>query len=98
MRKRENVQNEDSLTIAWKCTQGGESLKPIKLDLLRIKCRNARMQTNTRGVHIDVCCEYRAGLKQIFGEHVWVKLDVFHWMRRWDKALANSKSEKGAIF
>jgi len=93
-----NVQNEDGLTIAWKCTEGGESLDPIRGDLLRLKRWNTRLNTTTKGIYIDVCCKYRQGLKRIFGQHVWVKLDVFHWMRRWDSILVNSKLEKGAIF
>ena len=93
-----NAQNEDGLTTLWKATDGGESLVPIKSDLLRLKQRNARLQKTTKAICIDVCCKYRNGLKSIFGNDVFVGLDCFHWMRRWDKALANPKSEKGAMF
>ena len=92
-----NVQNEDGLTILWKVTDGGESLLPIECDLIRLKQQNTRLQKTLKAIYIDVCCKCRNGLRSIFGD-VFVGLDCFHWMRRWDKALHKPKSEKGAIF
>jgi len=93
-----NIQNEDGLTVLWKATDGGESLDPIKADLIRLKQRNVRLENPTKAIYIDVCCKFRKGLQNVFGANVFVGLDCFHWMKRWDKALAKPKSEKGAIF
>jgi len=93
-----NVQNEDGLTMLWKATDGGESLKPLRADLLRLKQRNEHLNTATKGIYVDDCCKHRNGLQAIFGKECFVNLDPFHWQRRWDKALAKPKSEKGAIF
>ena len=93
-----NIQNEDALTILWKATDGGESLLPIKADLICLKQRNMRLQKPTKAIYIDVCCKFRKGLQDIFGSDVFVGLDCFHWMKRWDRALAKPKSEKGATF
>jgi len=93
-----NVQNEDGLTLTWKMTSTGETLDTVKPDLLRLERRNKRQQITTKVVYINDCCKFRSGLKRIFGGDVFVGLDVFHWCKRWDAAMANSKSENGAIF
>ena len=93
-----NVKNEDGLTLSWKAADGGESLLPLKPDLLRLKLRNARLNATTKGVYIDDCCKHRNGLQGIFGKDCFVNLDPFHWQCRWDRALAKPKSENGAIF
>jgi len=93
-----NVQNGEGLTALWKACTGGESLDPVKSDLLSLKNRNIRHDRPTKGIYIDDCCKYRNGLQATFGQDVWVKLDSFHWMKRWDKALLKPSSEKGHIF
>jgi len=92
-----NVQNGDGLTVLWKACSGGESLESVKSDLIGLKNRNVRHNKPTKGIYIDTCCKFRNGLRQIFGD-IWVKLDSFHWMKRWDKALLKPSSEKGHVF
>ena len=70
----------------------------MKQDLLALKERNTRHGKSLKGIYIDDCCKYRGGLQQIFGEAVWVGLDSFHWMKRWDPTLVKPSSEKGQIF
>jgi len=93
-----NVQNEDGLTLSWKLMSGGESLDSIKADLVCIQRRSAKQQKDIKGIYVNDCCKFRRGLKGMFGADVFVGLDSFHWFKRWDRALANPKSEKGAIF
>ena len=36
-----------------------------------------------RVIYVNNCCLVCAKLQRIFGEHVLVKLDLFHWLARW---------------
>jgi len=67
-----NVQNEDGLTLTWKLTNGGESLDQIKPDLVRLQRRIWRQKKKVKVIYIDDCCEFRPGLKRIFGQDVHV--------------------------
>ena len=93
-----NVQNGDGMTVCWKAVSGGESLESVKPDLVLLKNRNERHGKKIKLAHVDVCCKHRSGLQDIFGEDLWVGLDSFHWMKRWDPALLKPTSEKGKIF
>ena len=45
---------------------------------------------------VDMCCKVRKTLFEVFG--VPVKLDIRHWMARWDDILVDPKSPEAAIF
>lgn len=49
-------------------------------------------------IHVDNCCSTKRMLRLIFGDDVLIKLDVFHWLKRWDKMLAEPNSEQAVLF
>ena len=56
---------------------------------------NYRAQTI---IYVDNCCNVRAKLQTIFGSHVLICLDIFHWLKRWDDIVADKKSERYPVF
>jgi hypothetical protein len=101
------VQNEDGLTVFWKALKNGESFKEIEPDLKRLR---HRMNVNKKDaeclsedteavkvVYVDNCCTVHRVLKEIF-PNVVVKLDAFHWLKRWNDVLQEPTSSLGGIF
>jgi hypothetical protein len=88
------VQNEDNQTVYYKICQGSEAIDEIKQGLLHLRERNTK---EVRVIYVDNCCTVRQKLLLIFPNAV-IKLDPFHWMRRWDPVLVDPNSEEAAIF
>jgi len=49
-------------------------------------------------LHVDNCCKVRRSLKSTFGDDIFVLLDEFHWQKRWDDILFDTKSPEAATF
>jgi hypothetical protein len=101
------VQNEDGLTVFWKALKQSESFAEITLDLIRLRHRLKRNLAITRVngndkeavkvVYVDNCCNVCNQLQHCFPGAL-VKLDAFHWLKRWNKILHDPKSGHGGVF
>ena len=88
------LQNEKNQTVYWKCLSGSESIQSIVKGLTAFKEANPKTVTV---IWVDNCCTMRDKLKEIFPE-AEIKLDIFHWTKRWDALLLDTKSEEASIF
>ena len=88
------VQNEDNQTVYYKVCQGSEAIDEIKTGLEYLRNRNSK---DVKVIYVDNCCSVRGKLLAIFDGAV-VKLDPFHYMKRWDVVLHDPNSEEAAIF
>lgn len=99
------VQNEDALTVFWKGIKHSESITEMIPDLTRLRDRLDRNCSRVilpgdgavRVVHVDNCCHVCLKIRSVFGSFVWVKLDPFHWLQRWNEALLEPTSVQGGI-
>jgi hypothetical protein len=101
------VQNEDGLTIFWKALRQSESFAEIATDLIRLRNRlNRNLAASKAGtvtehsvkvVYVDNCCNVANVTKRCFPGAL-VKLDAFHWMKRWNELLHDPKSGQGGVF
>jgi hypothetical protein len=106
------IQNEDGLTVFWKALKHSESFSEISEDLRRLRLRLNRNKAASNGnvvvadehlpesvkvVYVDNCCQVRRSLQSVFGD-VLVKLDVFHWLKRWNAIVFDAKSSHAGVF
>jgi len=92
-----STQNEDSLTVFWKCCPCSEGMDGLMPDLIRLKKRNEILGENVEVSWVDNCCSVRSKLQEV-APGMLVKLDCFHWQARFDPAMADTTSETTAIF
>lgn len=93
------VMNEHGQVIWFGYLKGSESISEIAPHLLKLKTRIDRLPgPNVRAIYVDNCCNVRVKLQKIFGLHVFVLLDVFHWMARWDEVVRDKQSEQYGVF
>ncbi|MGL5934273.1 MAG: hypothetical protein ACRCZI_01470 [Cetobacterium sp.] len=105
------IQNEDALTVFWKALKHSESFKEIADDLRRLRLRLNRNKAAAEGniivtddqlpeavkvVYVDNCCQVRRSINNIFFEAL-VKLDSFHWLKRWNPIVFDPKSAHAGI-
>lgn len=106
------IQNEDALTVFWKALKHSESFSEIAEDLRRLRLRLNRNKAAAEGhvivaddqlpeavkvVYVDNCCQVRRSINRIFIDAL-VKLDVFHWLKRWNDIIYDAKSSHAGIF
>jgi hypothetical protein len=93
------VQNEDSQCVFWKMYAGTESYGAtgMKDDLIRLKQRFDHLRCDIRVIYVDNCCNVRKQLQSVFST-AQVKLDQFHWIKRWDDVLYDPRSAEAGIF
>ena len=96
------IQNEDALTLAWKGLSGSESLRGIENDLIMLKKRldfNSCGDANggIKAIYADNCCQVSKKLLNIF-PNIEVKLDAFHWLKRWSEEIQDNNSRQAALF
>jgi hypothetical protein len=94
------VMNELGQVVWWGALKGSESITEIKPHLEKLNKRLCRMQgpNSVLIVWVDDCCRYRKKFQEIFGQHLLVKLDLWHWHDRWDDIIRDKKSERYSIF
>jgi len=88
------LQNEKNQTVHWKCLASLESITAVK------KCLDLFCKLNPETVVVvwcDNCCNIREKLIEMF-QNAIVLLDVFHWDKRWDAILFDTKSEEAPVF
>lgn len=103
------VQNEDGLTVFWKALKQSESFAEIASDFVRLRHRlnrnlaaskgavRGRTEQSVKVVYVDNCCNVYNVTKRCF-PGVLVKLDAFHWLKRWNEILNDPKSGQGGVF
>jgi hypothetical protein len=87
------VQNENNQTVYYKVCSGAEAIDAVEDGLKALSERNP----NIKVIYVDNCCKVRNKLKEIFPNAV-ILLDPFHWMKRFDGLLNDSKSEEALLF
>ena len=94
------ILNEYAMTVWWGFIKGAESFSEIEEHLQGLKRRLDRIQgpEKLKVIYVDNCCNVRRKLQSIFGAHVLVKLDIYHWLARWDDAIRDKKSERYPVF
>jgi len=88
------LQNEKNQTVYWKCLSSSESIESVKKGLLLFQKLNPE---TVLVIWCDNCCNIREKLKETFPDAI-VLLDIFHWDKRWDVLLYDTKSEEASIF
>jgi hypothetical protein len=102
------IQNEDGLTIFWKALKQSESFAEILDDLIRLRHRlnrnlaatkpaNALPEQSVKVVYVDNCCNVCRVVKRWLPDSL-VKLDLFHWLKRWNPMMHDSKSGPAGVF
>jgi Transposase len=102
------IQNEDGLTVFWKALKQSESFAEIEQDLIRLRHRlnrnfaatkssNERQEQAVKVVYVDNCCSVCKVTKRCF-PNALVKLDAFHWLKRWNEMLADCNSGQAGVF
>ena len=90
------VHNQDNQTVYWKVCAGGEAMDEITPGLIALRERQKDHQ-EVKLVYVDNTDSVGDKLKAIFPT-AEIREDPFHWMKRWDKVLADKNGESGAIF
>ena len=73
--------NEFGEVMTWKLTKT-LSFDNIKEPLAQLNERLRRQGKVLEEFYVDVCCSWRSKLKEVFGNQLKVKLDVFHAVQR----------------
>lgn len=95
-----SILNEHAMAVWWGFLKGSESLSEIEPHLKALKKRLDRVQgpEKLKVIYVDNCCNVRAKLQGIFGAHVLVCLDIYHWLARWDECVRDKKSPRYPVF
>lgn len=106
------IQNEDGLTVFWKALKHSESFTEIAEDMRRLRLRLNRnraasispvvvadddLEESVKVIYVDNCCQVRQSVVLLF-PGVLVKLDVFHWLKRWNDIIMDAGSAHAGIF
>jgi hypothetical protein len=91
----------------WKALKQSESFAEITHHLIRLRHRLKRNLAITRVnkndeeavkvVYVDNCCNVCKVLQKCFPGAL-VKLNAFHWLKRWNEILHDPKSGHGGVF
>ncbi len=73
--------NECGQVVVWQLTKG-TSFEKVRTLLTNLYARGNNKLTTPTNFYIDNCCAWRGKLKEVFGENVEVKLDLFHAIQR----------------
>jgi len=92
-----SIQNEDSLTMFFKCCPCSEGIDAMEADLRLLLKRHKAHKKVVKVSYVDNCCSVRQKMQKIT-PGILVKLDCFHWQKRWDPVFVDLKSEKTIIF
>lgn len=88
------VLNEHGQVVAWQLTKG-TSFEKVRTLLTNLYARG-KCTLSTTNIYIDNCCAWREKLKEVFGENVQVKLDLFHAVQRIIKTIPK-RGKKGSV-
>jgi hypothetical protein len=104
------VQNEDGLTVFWKALKHSKSIMEISPDLIRLRERlngNLRLKKQpskfgpheqaVKCIYVDNCCSVCHMIRHCFPGSL-IKLDCFHWIKRWTDIMSDPKSAEAGVF
>jgi len=98
------VLNELGMCVYWKALKSPESFKEVKADLVALQrhtqCDARATECPVVSCYIDNCCTVSnvdGQLKQMF-TNAAIKLDPFHWMKRFDKILVSATTKEAGLF
>jgi hypothetical protein len=104
------IQNEYALTVFWKALKQSESFAEIMDDLVQLRKRlnsnlalskginnSNRLENAVKVVYVDNCCSVCNVTKRCFPGTL-VKLDAFHWLKRWNKLLHDPQAGQAGVF
>jgi hypothetical protein len=75
-----------------------ESMSEMQVHLRQIKKRLQRQQKPTKIViYVDNCCIVREKILEVWPDAI-VKLDIFHWLKRWNQILKQPHSLEAGVF
>ena len=80
------VLNEQGHVVAWQLTKG-TSFDKVRALLTNLKSRVNNTTNGATRFYIDNCCMWSRNLKEVFGENIEVKLDLFHATQRITKKI-----------
>jgi hypothetical protein len=85
--------------IWWKMLRRPESINKIEADLQLLKEQLDRVQgkNKVKIAHVNNCCNVQNKLEKMF-PGVFVKLDPFHLIKKWDNVLVDPKPMMVAVF
>jgi hypothetical protein len=94
------IRNEFNQIIWWGMVTVVDSYSEIKPHLIALKERLDKIQgpDELKVIYVDNCCSVRKILQDIFGAHVLIKLDVFHWLKRWNDILLDPSAKEAWVF
>ena len=72
------VLNDKGQVLTWQLTKGTSFAEVAML----LQSLDKRPSDKLKTVYVDNCCKLRNKIKNIFGPHVSVKLDLFHAVQR----------------
>ena len=94
------ILNEVNMVVWWAFLRGSRSFTKIEKELRALKRQFDRIQgpDKLKVIYVDNCCQVCSKLQAIFGTHVLVCLDIFHWLARWDDCIQDKKSPRYRVF
>lgn len=75
------VLNEKGQVLTWQLSES-QSFRSIEHLMKNLFNRLKSQEKNINEFYVDNCCQWRHMLQSIFGEHLQVKLDIFHAVQR----------------
>lgn len=90
------VLNEKGQVITWQLTKG-TSFEKIRTCLTDVKLRLNNRGHAISNFYIDNCCMWSKKLKDVFGENLKVKLDLFHAVQRITKTIPKREKKGSTI-
>jgi len=97
--------NEPGMCVFWKALKTPESFKEVRDDSIKLQehlQHNAEDRTKcpVLAAWIDNCCTVSnvEGQTKRIWKNCSVHLDIFHWMKRFDKMLVSTATKEAALF
>eukprot|EP00794_Sanderia_malayensis_P009384 gene9384-10373_t len=90
------VMNENKEVLTWQLTKR-EKFNVVSDMLMNLKNRMDKSPTRLQYFVIDNCCKWENKIKELFGQNVKVKLDLFHALQRLTRTLEKSNPYQNRI-
>jgi hypothetical protein len=92
------IVNENNMVIWFGMLRMDESMSEMQEHLRQLQKRLQRQQKTTKIViYVDNCCIVREKILEVWPDAI-VKLDIFHWLKRWNQILKQPHSLEAGVF